>query len=114
MSILTCILERRPDLACKWLGHLPEFYADGEYTDRRGRRRTRFSARCARCGCGRDFLDDQGHLEWLAPWRLRRAVRERLHAARAWVRTDCEDCGKPKLRFGHPVADHAKCEEIPF
>lgn len=101
-----------PWRVCVWLGHNREMYCADTYTDGRGRWRERWYSRCKRCGTSDGgTVFEPGILEftWFRMWRARteRRIKE-------WCREDCDDCRKPKVRFGRPVGNHLKCEEIPF
>jgi hypothetical protein len=102
-----------PHTICRWIGHRREGYSAGYYTDRRGRQRERWHSRCARCGTsdGAEVFRD-GILERFGYRTLRRTAFRWLVALCFWWRTDCHDCGQPKVRRGRRVGDHSGC--IPF
>ena len=102
-----------PHTICSWLGHRRKGYSAGHYTDRRGRERERWHARCKRCGTsdGGEVYSD-GCLEPFGYWRLRAAIWTARVRIRFWWRTNCHDCGKPEVRFGCHVGNHDGC--IPF
>ena len=104
-----------PHHICRWFGHRRELYNAGQFTDRRGRWRTRWHSRCTRCGTsdGGEVFNPgimerwhgwRLHVLW---WRLRDLVRW------GWLQR-CEDCGKPTVRFWRQVGKHEDCDVIPF
>lgn len=101
------------DLRCMLIGH-SRVYDHPHQVLRWGRWRTVSYARCRRCGTSDGCeVYQPGYWETFAG-AMRRARYGWRPVLSRWLRQDCEDCGKPCVRFGREVGDHEKCDVIPF
>lgn len=100
---------------CRLLGHSREPYIGHQRLGRDGRLHPIWYARCKRCGTSDGGeVYREGLFERWRWYRFRWWLIERPKKIRRWIRTDCEDCGKPEVRFGRRVGEHDNCVVIPF